>query len=153
MSDYYWELAQYDGTVTPIPPEAVDAVKRRWDAGQPIHLSKSGISIPASQIKSFRQSTRPANQPALLESAAAAFNEPVLNPDGSVVCRWVKKVVPQHQYKYYGAHAAYKKLAEDGATVTVAMFLPVETIDLNKVDYCSAEETAQLERQRRPRET
>lgn len=152
MSEFYHELTEYDGTVHYIPPEAVETVQRRWDAGQPIHLKKSGVSVAPGQIKSFRRGSRPYGEQPLLEAAAQAFNEPVFNEDGSIVCRWVKKAVPQYQYnKYYAALPAYKRLDDDGATVTVALFLPVHQIDVTKLAYCSDDEVRELEKRRNPR--
>lgn len=141
--DYYWEIIQHDGTRTEIPPESVEVVKRRWNNHEPIHTTDE--SIPASQIKTFRKTAKPFNAQPLLDAAAQAFDEPVLNPNGSIVYKWVKKPVAQNEYAKHFSHLpAYRKLANDSGLVVVAFKLPVHAIDVNKVENCTDEEVLQL---------
>lgn len=142
--DYYWEIVKRDGGTVKVPPSAVGVIRKRWDEGQPIHLAKE--TVPAHQITDFRQTSEPYGQP-LLEAAAAAFNEPMENPDGSMVVRWVKKAVTQAEWNtYYSRTPAYRKLGADGGMVMVAFRLPVHEIDTGKVGYCSDTEVASLEK-------
>lgn len=142
--DYYWEIIQFDGTRTEIPPEAVPVVKRRWENGQPIHTTNE--SIPANQIKTFRKTAKPYGQQPLLEAVAAAFDDPVITEDGSIKARWVKKTVSQAEWKKLGGTGAYRKLADDGGLIVVGFMLPVHQIDLQIVDYCTEQEIQQLTR-------
>lgn len=140
--NYYWEIVQFDGTLTEIPPNAVEVVKRRWDNNQPIHTTTQ--TIPANQIKSFHQTTKPFGQN-LLETAAQAFKEPIYTEDGAIQAKWVKKTVPQKVFqKLYYATPAYKTLQSESGQVTVAFLVAVHDIDTSKVQYCSEEEIRQL---------
>lgn len=148
--EYYWELEQFDGTVTTIPPNAVERVKTWLANNQPIQL-KSAV-IPANQVKGFRATSRTFSSQPLLDAAAQAFREPVLNEDGSVICQWVKRSVTQREWSSnYSKIPGYKKLGDDGTHVLMAIFLPVEAIDTYKVQYCTDEESERLNRERRTR--
>ena len=141
--EFYWEIEQYDGTKVSIPPSAVATVKKRMDAKDPIHTSTG--SIPANQIKTFRITERRYSNVPLLDSAAQAFNEPVYNESGAVMCRWVKKTVPQQMYqKHYSAIPAYRRLGEMNGMVVVAFRLAIQDINPNMLDYCSDSEIHQL---------
>jgi hypothetical protein len=142
--DYYWSLEQFDGTVTEVPPQAVEVVKKRMANGDPINTRT--MVIPANQIKSFRQSDKPFGQP-LLEAAAQAFNEPMYAEDGSVKAKWVKKSVSQKAYdKSYSGIPAYRKLDDDNGRVVIAFTLPIHEVDINVVSPCNADEINRLTR-------
>src|ERR1700689_5363469 len=104
---FYWKITEYDGTETQIPPMAVEIVKQKLDAKQPIHTTNG--TILAAQVKSFRPTERPYVSPtsanearAITEGAAQAFNEELLLANGAIACQWVKKEVPQIQWeKFY----------------------------------------------------
>lgn len=140
--EYYWELIQHDGTRLEIPPEAVDTIKRRMANGDPINTRS--MVIPVNQIKHFRQTDKPFGTQNLLEDASRAFGEPMLNKDGSIVARWVKKTVTQNKWEKFYAPSGYRKLAEDGGMIVIAFRLPVHEIDVNMTPYCSDEEVQQL---------
>lgn len=144
--DFYWEIIEHDGTVTDIPPDSVEVVRRRWKNNEPINLATT--SIPANQIKKFQLTGRPYGQQPLLEAAAQAFKDPMYNPDGTVIVQWVKKHVPQREYtKHYGAIPSYRRLDEDRGMIVVAFRLPVHLIDTAKLDYCTPDEVQQLTRE------
>lgn len=142
--EYYWEIITREGDKITIPPSGVEIVKRRWDAGQPIHTTHRTIS--AGQIKSFEKTsrlTRP-NQ-LLLEGASQAFNEPLINEDGSIQAKWVKRrITPQEWEKYY-APSGYRRLADDEGMVVIAFKLAIHDIDSERVDYCSPQEIRKLQ--------
>lgn len=143
MPEFYWELIQHDGTVIEIPPAGVDVVKRRMANGEPIN-TKTAI-IPANQIKTFRQMGKQFNPQPLLEAAAQAFDEPVVNDDGSVASKWVKKPVTQREYaKHFSNIPAYRKLADENNVVVVAFRLPVHQINYQTLEECTEQEVQQL---------
>ena len=143
--EYYWLLTQHDGTETEIPPQAVAHVKRKMASNQPINLKTA--TIPINQIKSFRITERPFSDVHLLEEAAGAFGEQMLNEDGSMVIRWVKKAVPQDKWnKLYSANIAYKKLGEENSMVIVAFKVPVHLINQSITTYCTDDEVNILNR-------
>jgi hypothetical protein len=142
--DFYWKITERDNTVTYIRPSDVATVKRRMDNGQPIHTTNR--SIPASQIASFTKSDKPTDQQLLLEGAARAFNEPLLE-DGAVVCKWVCKPVTQQEFnRSYAQFPAYHFLSEMDGMVDVAFRVPVHQIDYHKVRECNVDEIARLTR-------
>lgn len=149
LPQVFWELIQKDGTIIEIPPEAVATVKRRWEAGLPIHTKYQG-SIPPSQIAAFRPTGKPANAQPLLEEVARAFNEPVIeereNGETVVIVKWVKKRVPQQRWEKYYSPSGYKRLGDEMGMVTIAWRQPVHLIDPQQVEYCSEQEIQQLER-------
>jgi hypothetical protein len=140
---YWWELITKDGERYEIPPDAVEVVQRRMGNKEVINLSTA--SIPFSEIKHFRVTAKPFGQQPLLEAAAQAFNEPMLNPDGSMIVRWVKCSVPRRLYdKHYAHIPSYRKLGDDGTAVVIAFRLPIHSIDVNKVTECTENELTDL---------
>lgn len=148
--DYYWNLTLRDGRVIPIPPKAIDVVKRKMATREPIITSES--SIPFSLIQSFDKSSRRAGQQSLLEEVAQAFGEAIITQDEDnndmVKARWVKKQVTNQEYaSYYSKGHMYRKLgATDGGMVWVAFVVATHLMDSTKVEYCSREDIKQLTR-------
>ena len=146
--EYLWELTYGDyrnPKSVMVPPDSVAVVKRRWDAGSPIHTSAG--SIPARDIRGFEMSATPHSDQHLLEAASQAFREPEYNEDGSTIVEWVKKVIPQPVYqKRYDGIPAYRILSNVGGLVTIAFRLPVHEINLTKVEQCTDEEVNSLTR-------
>lgn len=143
---FYWELILKDDTRYEIPPDVVDVVTRKMKAHDPVALSTA--TVPYSEIKHFRITNKPYGQQPLLEAAAQAFNEPVINEDGSIAAKWVKQLVTQREYaRYYAAQPSYRSLGDEAGMVIVAHRLPVHQIDSTKVDYCTDDEISSLTRQ------
>lgn len=144
--EYYWEL-KYGDFRDPkslmIPPSAVQSIQRRWDNNQPIHTSQGDVA--PSQIKSFEPTDKPFNPPLLIAEVARAFNEPILDDDGDVVCKWVKKTMPTNLYtRYYAMSHGYHKLGDQNGMTIVALFLPVHQIDPTVLQDCTEEEIRRL---------
>jgi len=144
MSEYYWELITKDGTCIEIPPSGIDVVKKRMGNHDPINTRTQ--VIPYAQIEHFRITSKPYSAQNLLEEVAQAFNDPIHNEDGSIVCRWVKKEVTQDRWNKYYSPLGYKRIGGEGGITTVAMRLPVHLIDTNETPYCSDEEVHKLTR-------
>lgn len=143
MSEYYWELIQFDDTRIEIPPSGVEVVKRRMANGEPINTRTS--VIPVNQIKHFRQTDKLFSEQPLIDAVARAFNDPQLTEDDSIKARWVKKQVTGQSYaKHYSNIPAYRRLGTEGPMVTIAFKLPVHLIDVNTTTYCDESEIAQL---------
>ena len=142
IGEYYWDLTLQDGTVIPIPPVGVPVVNRKMVVREPIKTTT--MTIPFSDIKSFRQSSKRFSNLPLLDQAAIAFGEPVFNEDGAVKVRWVKKQVTQMEYNKYYAKGSYQKLGNEEGMVTVAFRLPLHKINLTKVQHCTNEEVKTL---------
>ncbi len=141
MTEYYWALTQWDGTVTQIPPSAVDQVQRRWDQGMPIHTSNGSIS--SKDIKSFAPSESFTNQ-RLIEGAAKAFNAPIIT-DLGVKARWIKKTIPEKIYhKYYAGIPAYHRLDSNSSEITIAFRLPIHAINSQNTQECTQKEIDML---------
>jgi hypothetical protein len=142
--EYYWELIQHDGTRLEIPPNHVDTIKKRMTDGLPINTRS--MTIPVNQVKYFRLTDKPFQTQNLLAEVAHAFNEPVVDEDGSIVCRWVKKQVTQQSFVKYYAPNGYRRLQDDGTMVTIAYRSPIHQIDQLSTPYCTVNEISQLER-------
>lgn len=128
-----------------IPPASVPDIQKKMSNNEPIHLTGAGTVVP-SQIRSFEPSDKPFNPQPLLDAVAGAFNEPVINEDGSIACRWVRKEVTSHQWdKHYGP-IGYKRLGDTVGMVSVAMFMPIHQIDTAKMQYCTDAEISKLTR-------
>lgn len=144
---YYWEL-RYGKFPEPvkslmIPPASAENVKKRWDNGQPIHTSNG--SVQASEIKSFEPTDKLFTTHPLLEEVARAFNEPMINEDGEVKSRWVKKNVTQDKWnRFFSVSPGYKLLGESFGMMTIAFRVPVHLIDVNKTTPCTLEEVNRL---------
>lgn len=135
--NFYWEIIQFDGTVTEIPPEFVDIVRRKMERNEPI--STTNMTIPANQIKTFRQTSKLFGQQNLLEGAAQAFNTPIMTEDKSMEMRFVKKpVTPAEWNKHYSGIPAYEKLPNENGMIMVGFWLPTHQIDLTKVTYADS---------------
>jgi hypothetical protein len=153
--EYYWEIILRDGTTYEIKPQVVDLVRKRMAEKMPINL-RSATIIPSDIVK-FRQTDKPANQPPLLEEAAQAFREPIYTETivdyggepykyTGVQARWVKKRVTQAQWQNYHSKTMDKRLDDEDGMVVIAYVLPVHSIDLNEVQYCTEDEVAKLSR-------
>jgi hypothetical protein len=148
--EYYWELVLKDGTRYEIPPSAVETVRDRMGAREPVNL-KSAV-IPYSEIGAFRKTNKAVSTQPLLEEAAQAFRQPITTEiemngklyDG-VEARWVKKEVTSREWSRFYAPSGYRQLDESGGMVTVAFRLPTHLIDQRLLMYCTAQEVAQLD--------
>lgn len=142
MDNHYWQITLRDGQKIQVPPEAVEIVKRRWEANQPIKTSKQ--IIPIHQIVAFEKTSRTKAEVPLVEAAAQAFKEEMLNEDGSVICRWVKMQVTSKEWeKHYSPHH-YKRLADEDGMVVVAWFQPAHLFNSERTSYCTDEEIKSL---------
>lgn len=138
-----WELILKDGRVIDIPPQAVDTVRKRRDAKQPIHLKHEDINY--YDIQEFRRTGKLWGQQLLAEEAAQAFGEAIINEDESIKTRWVKKQVSQQQWhKHYSAIPSYKLLSNEDGLTTIAFRLPVHLVDTSKTPYCNPSEVNTL---------
>lgn len=143
MSEFYWELKTYDGQSLEIKPAAVDVVRRRLEAGEPINTTTT--TIPAKQVQSFKQTDKRYITQSLLDSAAQAFKEPQITTAGEVTAKWVKKLVTNDKYnRFYSANPAYRKLGDVNGMTEIAFTLPTHLIDVNNVSYLTAEEEHML---------
>ena len=150
METYFWELTLMNKDKVLIPPEFVETVKRKWEAGQPIKTSRQ--VIPAHQITNFEKTSKQRSSPNLIEQAAQAFGEPMTRvrefsdgtSDEAVSVKWVKKQVTQREWeKYYSPHG-YKRLNSSAGIVIVAFRAATHLIDTNKVQYCTQEDIQEL---------
>lgn len=143
--EWYWNLVLKDGTSIEVPPSAAPTIQKRMANKDAINLRTR--SIPYSEIKGFEQSDKPFSAQPILSEVAQAFNEPIINPDGSVACQWVKKQVTQDRWHKHYANTYYK-LADEGGMVVMAWFQPIHDIDVNKMTICTDEEAEKLDRLR-----
>jgi hypothetical protein len=142
MDEYYWELILKDGEVIEVSPRSVPVIQQRMSNRDVVRFRTR--SIPFSEIKDFRQTTKPFGVNLLVE-AAQAFHEPQLNEDGSIVARWVKKKVTVREYqKHYNAIPAYRNLGSEGNMVVVAFRKPVHEINIHLTPYCTSDEVQLL---------
>lgn len=143
---FYWELRYGDfknPTTVMIPPAAVEVIKRRWEADQPIHLSTG--SVPANQIRSFEMTDKPMATQHVLEDVAQAFKEPMYTEDGAIITRWVKQTVTHAKWdKHYSAIHSYRLLGESGAMAIIAFRKATHEIDQSVTPYCTDEEVNRL---------
>lgn len=134
-----------------VKPENVEMVKSSWESGRIIHTPTR--SIPASQIKDFVETdipyideTKQIEAGKLMEDAAKAFNEPMMNSDGSVIVKWVKKSVPSRMWqKYYAAISGYRLLSDDGSYTIVAFRQPVHQIN-DELQECTEDDINKVAR-------
>lgn len=143
MDNRIWELKTKGGEVLEIPGTHADTVKRRWDAGQPIHTS--GGSVDAKMIASFEPTSRQSGQLALQAEAAQVFGEAIATSDTSVEARWVKKAVTTKEFaKHYSNIPAYHPLENNNGMVTIAFKLATHNVDPSNLQYCSQQEVQKL---------
>lgn len=141
--DYYYDLSLRDGRVIPVAPKVVDAVQKLIDAQHPIP-SPAG-SIPVEDVTEFKKTNRRYTDFRIQEDAARALKETLLNHEGDVKARWVKKEVGRSEYdKYYAKSHAYRHLYDTSDGVMVAFTVPAHLVDTEKVRYCTDEEEQNL---------
>lgn len=142
----YWQLTLRGGDVISVKPDMVDTVRRKMDAGELIHTVTR--SIPINEIKSFEETDTPFvdERRAMIEGAAQAFREPLVDETGAIEIKWVKKNIPMKTYmRHYSSIPSYRKLADDGNHIIVAFKLATHDIDYSLVTDCTDEEIKQLE--------
>jgi hypothetical protein len=141
--NYEWELVTKDGRKFSVPPDKAQVVKRRWDAKEPIHFANESINY--HDIERFNKTTKAPTTVPLLQSAAAAFGEPMLEGD-SIKWHWVKMDVSQREYsKFYSQAPGYKSLDGQNGMVTVAFRQPLHQIDPYKTEVCTQDEITRLQ--------
>lgn len=140
-TEYYWEIVERDGAVTKIPPQHREIVQKRWDEGQPIVTLTH--TIPSHQIVKFRMTSERYGEQPLLDAAARAFNEPIIN-NGGVRSKWVKKIVSQQSELL--KIPSYRVIGRENGMVVIAFKMPVHLIDLQKVEECNVSDIALLTR-------
>lgn len=141
-NQHYWELTLRDGQKIQIPPQYVEGVQRRWEAGEVIKTSRQMVA--ANQIVSFEKTAKRKIDVKLIEDASMAFHEPLEGEtetgEPTIKARWVKMAVTAKQWGNYYSPNGYKQVAKDGDMVIVAFRQPVHQINLQVVDYCSDED-------------
>lgn len=142
MSDFYWQLTLKDGTVFDVPPTAVSVIQKRIKNREPINLKSRTVLY--AEIQHFQKSERRFSSQRLLDSAAQAFREPLINEDESIVSRWVKKEVSNDRWQKYYAPQGYKRLSGDSERTVIAFRLPVHQIDTAELSYCSDDDIKTL---------
>lgn len=141
----YWHLVLYDGEVVPVKPENVSYVQKCITRKE--HINTPTRTVMIGNIKDFVPTDIPVIETKLIEAtegAARAFGEPMLNEDQSIICRAVKKSVPQRKWDtYYSVNPGYVRLAESGDGVTIGFVLPVHLIQDTTID-CTVAESAHV---------
>lgn len=143
MDDFYWELVLKDGRTIPVRPNLVQRVRQKWDNREVLHFRAE--SVRPEDIKDFRRTSRPYSDQQLLEAASQAFKQPIINDDGSIASRWVKKLVTPQEYRnQYAGLASYRKLPDQDGMVVVAFCQPTHLIGGQQLAYCTDEEVSML---------
>lgn len=148
----YWliTLRGIDGEQVRVKPENVKMVKDKMNAGGVIHTPTK--SIPVDQIKSFEETDQPyinetkqIEAGKLMEDAARAFNEPVIEND-AVMVKWVKKSVPTRMWhKHYSHIPTYRIISDDGNHALVAFRQPIHLMN-GELQECTEDEINKVTR-------
>jgi hypothetical protein len=142
--DSHWVLPLRDGTTVDIPPDKVANINKKIENKEPIKV-EDRLILYQDLAGGPRKYTPPEIEPGLVEQAAIAFNEPVINDQGEVQSVWVKQVVSANQWnKYYAQFASYFKLGNHYDSVLVAYRLPIHSLSPD-VEKCTPIEMQQLE--------
>jgi hypothetical protein len=140
----YWELVTYENERISVKPENVQLVQAKLATAEGF-ITTPTRSIAVKSIKDFVESDKPYTDQKVIEDGARAFGTPMLNPDGSVIVRWVKKSVTRREFgKYYSAHQAYRKISESDNHVMITWKQPVHLIDSQLVSELTQDEERNL---------
>jgi hypothetical protein len=132
MVGNYWHLILYDGETVPVKPENVAYVQKCISKKE--HINTPTRTVMIGNIKDFVPTDIPVVDKKQLtsgieEDAARAFDEYLENPDGSVICKAVKKVVPHRKWDtFYSHNPAYRLLQQAEGGVWVGFMLPVHAM-------------------------
>ena len=142
IKEYYWELIKWDGERIPVKPQNASVVQNKLDAGE--GFIKTAIrSIAVKDIKDFVKTDRVYSDQKLIENGSRMFNEPIINTDGSIQCKWVKKAVSARIWqKNYGG-GNYRRIEDHENVVVVAFRLPTHLIDFQQVTEMTPSEVSQ----------
>ena len=136
----YWILKLWDGEEIKVKPDNVKLIQDKISTGEGA-ITTPNRSILVKNIRDFVESDDLYTDQKLIEDSARAFKEALINPDESVVIRWVKKDVTKRQWdKYYSQHIAYKKLNDSDSHVTIAWKQPVHLINPELMSELSQED-------------
>lgn len=146
QDQYYWDLKLKDGRVFPIPPKAVELIKRKIAEKKPIITTE--FTVPFSEVKGFDKTSRKLRDEStkLLEESAQAFGFPIITEEGAVKARYVKKEVTSHEWSTYYSKGSYKNLLSENGMVWIAFTLPVHQIDPSRHSYLTPDEEKRLTR-------
>ena len=139
---FYWELVQHDGTTLDVPPDLVATIKSRME--QKLVINTTSMAIPANQIKYFRKTSKVYTDQPLIESASQAFREPLLNEDGSIQAKWVKKPYTQREWAKLGS-PGYRRLPDEDGMVIGAFKQPIHQIDVAECTTLTEDEISKVE--------
>lgn len=144
MSEFFWEIITKDGEVIDISPAGAPIIQKRLTNKDPINLKNQ--TIPFSEIKAFRETTKPYGIP-LLEGVAQAFRAPEFNENGEIAARWVKQRIPYREWaKHYSLVPGYKQLESDGSSVMIAFRKAMHEVNTAVTPYCTDQEIDMLTR-------
>lgn len=139
----YWEIVLWDDEVIPVKPDNVEFVQKKIATGEGAINTKER-SITVKNIKDFRETSKLYTDQKLIEGAAQAFNQPIVE-NGNIVGKWVKKTVTKREYdKYYLAIPAYKKVGGSESRITIAWRQPVHLINYEVVDDLTLEDERKM---------
>lgn len=123
MSEYYWALTLKDKTSIDIPPAMVPVVKRKITNRESINMRTRAVLY--AEIESFVKTSKVYTEQALVEAASQAFREPLINEDGSIQAKWVKRSVTASDA---ARMPHYKRLPDEDGMIVVAYRLPTHQI-------------------------
>jgi hypothetical protein len=131
--EYYWKLEFKDGNSILVKPDNATEIKRQLKEEKMVRTADWYRTI--NDVKSFERTSQPVKaevlyigESDLLEQAARAFHEPILENE-SIMVKWVSKPVTKPEWsRYYSKIPSYRLLSDD----VVAYRLPVDLIDPDK---------------------
>lgn len=153
--NYYWYITKKDGERIRVRPnpESIALIKKRLSDGSG-HIVTKHQTINVYDVKEFAESDEPVvevkrlvGSGELLEEAARAFDEPLLNEAGDVISRAVKRQVTRKRWdSYFSKFPNYRVLEEGDSHVTMGYWLPAHHIDLHIHQVCNSDEIRLLTR-------
>lgn len=144
MEQTEWVMPLKDGTVVKIPSDKMANINKKIANRESINIADRTILFTdiASGPKLYVPEPL---EPDVVEGAAKAFNSPIVNEYGEVVCVWVKETVSANRWnKYYSQFSCYYKLGNSYDNVVIAYRIPVHNL-LVSAEKCNPSEVQTLE--------
>ena len=138
--EHYWHLVTWKDEIIKVRPENVKLIQDKLNTAEG-YITTPTRSISVKDIKDFIESDEIYTDQKLIEEGSKAFGIPVIDENGSIVVRHVKKSVPRREYiRFYSHNAAYRKLEENDNHVVIVWRQPVHMINSNTMSELSPDD-------------
>lgn len=141
--EFYWHLIKWDNEIILVKPQNAEYVQSLLSKGDGF-IRTPDRSIAVKDIKDFVVSGESYTDQKVIDGALQAFNNPVINEDGSIKSVWVKRGVSQREFEKKFSYGSYKILSSLNGYIMMAYKIPIHLMNNEVVEECSPQEVLRM---------